>query len=168
MESPNTHEKDLSAKRHQAQAHTWISRPDGHQGRAARAERAAGERQEAVNRLTVRDHSPTRTDFPRTARLRRSADYQAVLARPQVRLRSPPLRLAAKGNQFGAARLGLVVAKRALSRAVDRNRAKRVLRESFRLARAGLPPCDIIVRVDGAKGLDDAARQLWAGLNEHR
>ena len=85
-----------------------------------------------------------------------------------MRLRSPPLRLVAKGNQFGAARLGLVVPKRALPRAVDRNRAKRVLRESFRKARAGLPPCDIVVRVDGAKGLVDAARQLWAGLNERR
>ena len=45
------------------------------------------------------------------------------------------------------ARLGLVVGKKLLKRAVDRNRCKRVLREQFRLCRAGLPVCDLVVRL---------------------
>ena len=44
------------------------------------------------------------------------------------------------------ARLGLIVSKRMLPRAVDRNRAKRVIRESFRHA-VELPAMDIVVRV---------------------
>jgi ribonuclease P protein component len=47
------------------------------------------------------------------------------------------------------ARLGLVVGKRALRRAVDRNRARRVLRETFRTLREELPEMDIVVQVIG-------------------
>jgi ribonuclease P protein component len=48
------------------------------------------------------------------------------------------------------ARLGLVVGKRALPRAHERNRAKRVLRESFRHRRAALPAMDIVIQVTSA------------------
>lgn len=44
-------------------------------------------------------------------------------------------------------RLGLVVAKKLLKRAVDRNKVKRVVREQFRLQLAGLPALDLIVRL---------------------
>lgn len=62
--------------------------------------------------------------------------------------------------------MGLIAPKRALRRAVDRNRAKRVLRESFRLARATLPACDIVVRVDAAGDWRQAAAALWSKLND--
>lgn len=45
------------------------------------------------------------------------------------------------------ARLGVVVGKKLLKRAVDRNRVKRIIREQFRLARPNLPACDLIVRL---------------------
>jgi len=45
------------------------------------------------------------------------------------------------------ARLGVVVGKKLLKRAVDRNKVKRVVREQFRQRRAGLPPYDLIVRL---------------------
>lgn len=45
------------------------------------------------------------------------------------------------------ARLGLVVAKKLLKRAVDRNKVKRVVREQFRLRLAGLPPVDLVIRL---------------------
>jgi ribonuclease P protein component len=51
-----------------------------------------------------------------------------------------------------SARLGLVVGKRALSRAHERNRAKRVLRETFRRRRASLPAMDIVIQVTGDAG----------------
>lgn len=47
------------------------------------------------------------------------------------------------------ARLGLVVGKRALPRAHERNRAKRVLRELFRRRRSTLPAMDVVVQVTG-------------------
>ena len=46
-----------------------------------------------------------------------------------------------------AARLGLVVGKKLLKRAVDRNRLKRIVREQFRRQRAILPAYDLIVRL---------------------
>ena len=56
-------------------------------------------------------------------------------------------------------RLGLVVGKKQLKRAVDRNRVKRIVREQFRLHRAGLPACDLIVRL-AAKPQPLDGRQL--------
>ena len=53
------------------------------------------------------------------------------------------------------ARIGLVIGKRAVRRAVDRNRAKRVLRETFRTRRLELPCVDIVVQLTGpAEGTD--------------
>lgn len=45
------------------------------------------------------------------------------------------------------ARLGVVVGKKLLKRAVDRNRVKRIVREQFRCRRAGLPAYDLVVRL---------------------
>lgn len=72
----------------------------------------------------------------------------------------------ARPNEAGHARLGLVVAKRLLKRAVDRNRVKRCAREAFRGVRAELPACDFVVRLiarpepgrEGA-GLADALKR---------
>ena len=43
--------------------------------------------------------------------------------------------------------MGLVVPKRTVSKAVERNRIKRVLREEFRHRRRTLPALDIVVQV---------------------
>ena len=53
----------------------------------------------------------------------------------------------ANSAEAAGARLGLVVAKRLLRRAVDRNLIRRLARESFRLQRAGLPSNDLILRL---------------------
>lgn len=48
-------------------------------------------------------------------------------------------------NQKGIARLGVIISKRALSRAVDRNRIRRWVRECFRLSQEELVGLDVIV-----------------------
>ena len=48
-------------------------------------------------------------------------------------------------NELGHARLGLAISKRVSKRAVERNRIKRLLRESFRRVRHQLPPVDLMV-----------------------
>ncbi len=55
------------------------------------------------------------------------------------------------------ARLGVVVAKKLLKRAVDRNRVKRVVREQFRLHRGNLPGVDMVVRLASKPGRLDGA-----------
>lgn len=52
--------------------------------------------------------------------------------------------LAVSGN-LARPRLGLVIAKKNVARAVDRNRVKRVLRESFRHNQGLLPAVDIVI-----------------------
>lgn len=64
------------------------------------------------------------------------------------------------------ARLGLVVGKRALPRAHERNRAKRVLRETFRRRRGSLPPMDIVVQVIGDDANEGYCSSLEALLSE--
>lgn len=46
-----------------------------------------------------------------------------------------------------AGRIGFVVGRKTLRRAVDRNRLKRVLREWLRASRAELAPFDIVIRL---------------------
>jgi len=47
----------------------------------------------------------------------------------------------------GGARLGVVVSRRFLPRAVDRNALKRIVREAFRLDRNELPDGDVLIRL---------------------
>ena len=105
--------------------------------------------------------------FGRERRLRHKRDFDAVFRRPSVRLNRGPLRLVARPNSAGFARLGVVVAKRMIKRAVARNRTKRAIREAFRCA-GGLPAMDVIVRVaekDAQVKVPDADR-LFAALAE--
>ncbi len=55
--------------------------------------------------------------------------------------------MSAVANRIETARLGLVVGKRVFPDAHDRNRARRVLRETFRKRRAQLPSVDLVVQV---------------------
>lgn len=48
-------------------------------------------------------------------------------------------------NELGHPRLGLIVSKKNVRRAVDRNRFKRLVRESVRLQQDRLPAVDIVV-----------------------
>ena len=96
--------------------------------------------------MKTRGPSPGGERFRDCQRLRNRRDFDAVFRQPSVRLRRGSLRLVARPNALGVARLGIVVAKRMIRRAVGRNRAKRVIRESFRLT-SGLPSMDIVVRV---------------------
>lgn len=55
-----------------------------------------------------------------------------------------------------SARLGLAVSRKVSKSAVQRNRIKRLVRESFRKHSAGLPPLDIVVMArPGAAGCDN-------------
>jgi len=77
-------------------------------------------------------------------RLRTGAEYDEVFKRG-ARLDGPLFLLVALPNGRGLDRLGLAVSRR-VGGAVERNRARRLLREGFRrLERAGSPGVDLVV-----------------------
>lgn len=77
----------------------------------------------------------------------------------------------ARHNGQSNARLGLVIAKKNVRRAVDRNKIKRIARESFRHHRVRLDNLDIIVLARKGLGeLDNAAlhnlfTDMWRRLS---
>ncbi len=77
------------------------------------------------------------------------------------------------GRGHGA-RLGLAIAKKRLRRAVDRNRVKRLARESFRHWRSRLGSTDVVVLArEGLAHRDNAElraslERLWQRLAQRR
>lgn len=63
-------------------------------------------------------------------------------------------------NQVGQARLGLSIAVRSAGNAVNRNRIKRAIRESFRLHQQGMPALDLVIGT--RSGARDAPNQVLA------
>lgn len=98
----------------------------------------------------------TPANFPPSARLRASAEYQAVFKAGR-RLSSSHLKLHAHVRADAVvARLGVAVSKKVDKRAVGRNRIKRLARECFRRQRDSLPAGDyVLIAQPGAKTLDN-------------
>lgn len=84
------------------------------------------------------------TRFPRSVRLTRPGEFQRVFQRGK-RLHVSGFGARAAYNECGSARLGMAIAKKALKRAHDRNRIRRLIRESFRQHHARLPAADIVL-----------------------
>jgi ribonuclease P protein component len=84
--------------------------------------------------------------FARRQRLLKPAEFKHVFARPE-RQSNHTMTLLARENKLNHARLGLAISKKQLSRAVDRNRIKRLLRESFRQHQDLLVGLDCVVLV---------------------
>ncbi len=94
------------------------------------------------------------------SKLRKADEFSSVFRFKRV-LRETHLDIFFRQNGLGLSRLGLVVPKRVLVRAVDRNRAKRAIREAFRLSQHELGGLDVVVRVKTA-GLSAEYRAEWA------
>ncbi|MDO4429982.1 MAG: ribonuclease P protein component [Lonepinella koalarum] len=104
--------------------------------------------------------------FSREQRLLAPVQFKYVFEQP-LRASSPEVTILARSNTLKYPRLGLTVAKKHLKRAHDRNRIKRLCRESFRLLQQDLPCCDfVIVAKAGIGKLDnrtftETLSKLW-------
>jgi ribonuclease P protein component len=88
--------------------------------------------------------------------LRKPGEFEAVL-RSGLRVTSPNFVMRARANGTQQARLGIIAGRKAASRAVDRNRGKRLIREAFRACPA-LAEYDITVQLrSNLRNEDNAA-----------
>ncbi|AAP95662.1 ribonuclease P protein component [[Haemophilus] ducreyi] len=102
--------------------------------------------------------------FSRELRLLAPIQFKAVFEQP-YRASTAELTILARQNCVNTPRLGLTVAKKHLKRAHDRNRIKRIVRESFRLKQHQLPNFDFVfVAKHGIGKLDNAT--LFATIDK--
>lgn len=95
--------------------------------------------------------------FGSSLRLHKTDEYSSVFAFRRV-LRGRWFNLHYCPNSLGHARIGLVVAKKLAKRAVQRNLVKRIGRDVFRHAQAGLPAHDLVLRLSAK--LDTVTRRM--------
>ncbi|MFC0337413.1 ribonuclease P protein component [Kushneria avicenniae] len=87
----------------------------------------------------------TNQGFPRGLRILTAGEYRHVFEHASFRIHGKGLLALATPNDLGHVRVGLVFSKKNVRRAVDRNRLKRLTRESVRLRQQWLPAVDIVV-----------------------
>lgn len=107
--------------------------------------------------------------LPRTARLLSGAQFKAVFA---ARRSCGNALFRVHYTPSDQARLGMAVSRRISKRAVDRNRIRRQIRESFRLWRDRLAPMDYVVVARSAarqadrRALRENLEQLWQRFSD--
>ncbi|MDX1465919.1 MAG: ribonuclease P protein component [Halomonas sp.] len=108
--------------------------------------------------------------YPRQLRLLTAGDYRRVFETAAFKVHGRGLMALASPNALGHPRLGLIFSKKNVRRAVDRNRLKRIVRDSIRLQQQRLPAVDIVVLARrGVHELDNATVQrqlqgMWRRL----
>jgi ribonuclease P protein component len=161
------HETPLSTQQPAPQAGPRLSRPHGHEGRSSRAEPTPREGPQAPRGLTVppspADRPLAARRFPRASRLTDKPQFDLVHRQGQ-RFADALFLVIIRPNAAGAARLGLAVGIKAAGNAVQRNRLKRIARESFREHASVLPAVDIVInaRAAAAKAANAALRASLA------
>lgn len=94
-------------------------------------------------------------EFTRESRLLTPSQFQSVFSNPS-RFGSSHFTILITANNEQQNRLGLAIAKKRVKLAVQRNRVKRLVRESFRLNNHQLPHIDMVVMVkSGIDTLDN-------------
>jgi ribonuclease P protein component len=152
------YEKNLPTFKNPPQAHARLSGPHENQGGTRGHQRAAREGESAPRGLSERDVSDAETPSParngpsgmaRGAHvLRRSTEFENVL-RSGCRIVSPNFVLRAASNGMAYPRLGIIAGRKSAPRAVDRNRAKRLVREAFRERAPQLGTHDVTIQLRG-------------------
>lgn len=83
--------------------------------------------------------------FRRQQRLLNARDYTQVFDHTEAKISHSCFLILARRSPQPTARIGLIAAKKHLKHAVDRNRFKRITRESFRLHQQQLTGIELIV-----------------------
>lgn len=148
-------ETHISAEPPEARPQTWFPRPHGDpqwsQGAQCPPWQGPGAPDPLISIPELR-HA-----FARSSRLLTAGDYGRVFGAPQGRASNSCFTLLAIRNDGMPARLGMAIARKKVRRAVDRNRIKRIIRESFRHHPQLLHGLDLVVmaRPQAAQATND-------------
>ncbi len=109
----------------------------------------------------------TKTDFsfPQQIRLKKTSDYKKVFTNP-MKSSDTYFTLLAVKNDLEYPRIGLVVAKKNIRKAVNRNLIKRIIRDNFRRHRHSITNIDIVV-LARRETLDASPSLLKKSLEKH-
>lgn len=100
--------------------------------------------------------------FDKSLRLLDASAYKAVFDDARIKVSSQQVLYLAREGATSQPRLGLVIAKKNVRHATQRNRIKRIIRESFRLRQHQLPAVDTVVLA--RRGLDKLDNSELHGL----
>jgi len=127
MES-NYAEENLSTEQQETRQEARISGEDGDEERQSSIEAPPREGPQTSDGSTLLSFS-----FPKEARLRKRAEFLRVYEQGK-RFEGRFMTVFILPNDLKKQRAGITATKKAIGKAHDRNRAKRLLRESFRLS----------------------------------
>lgn len=131
MES-NYAAKNISTKQPPPREKARVQGTDGDQERPRGYQTPPGEGPQASDGQALLDFG-----LPKDARLRMRAEFLRVYEQG-VRIEGRFITVFLLPNEHGLQRVGITATKKAIGKAHDRNRAKRLLRETFRLSKAEL------------------------------
>lgn len=126
--------------------------------------------QRAVSVCAYNVDVKTRFKFTKSQRLLNKADFENVMRDPPVKLINGQLVQLSVKSKRDKARVGIIVSKKNVKKAVDRNKIKRVIRENFRLHQHLIPATDTVVIARKAIGiltkkeLKDLLEKQWKKL----
>ena len=125
-------EENFSTKQPKTRQKARVPVPHGDQERPSRAETPPGQGPQAPDAAALLSF-----DFPKEARLRKRAEFLRVYEQG-TRIEGRYLTVFILPNGLDRHRVGITATRKAIGKAHDRNRAKRLLRETFRLSRIEL------------------------------
>lgn len=126
--------KNISTEQSSPCEEARLSRPHGDQEWPRNSEAPSRQRPQEADTVSLLS---TSFRLPKERRLLRSSEFQLVYKRGN-RIQSEYMTVFLMPNSLGLQRLGITASRKGIGKAILRNRAKRLLREAFRLSKTEL------------------------------
>jgi ribonuclease P protein component len=125
----NHAKENISTEQSSSSEKAWISCENGDKGRKSSVSASSSERTQEVNATSLLGFR-----FPKECRLRKSEEYQLVYSQGR-RFDGEFMVVFILPSNSQLHKVGITASKKAIGKAHDRNRAKRLLRETYRLSK---------------------------------